>query len=186
VVEAGVDVISHADHFACQVKPCRSGEERSRAVATVPPDHPSIQAVFQEMADRGVILDPTLVNSEVVNDDTYWLRFAAEVTGLAADMGVPIMAGPDIPDNPEDQDFPLLHRELELLVSEAGLSPWEALVAATATASRAIGEEQRRGMIQPGMRADLVVVGADPLVDIRRLRSPTMVIKNGQIVFRTR
>ena len=186
VVQAGALVLSHAGHFACEVQPCRSGEERGRAVATVPPDHPAIRAVLQDMADRGTILDPTLVNAEVANDEAYWLRFAAEVTSLAIEMGVPIMAGPDIPDNPDDQEFPLLNRELELLVSEAGLSPWEALVAATATAARAIGEERRRGMIQPGMRADLVVLEADPLSDIRALRSPAVVIKNGEIVSQAR
>ena len=63
-------------------------------------------------------MDPTLVNSEVANDEAYWLRFAAAVTGLAAEMGVPIMAGPDIPDDPVEQAVPLLHRELELLVTE--------------------------------------------------------------------
>ncbi|HSM04606.1 MAG TPA: amidohydrolase family protein [Longimicrobiales bacterium] len=186
VVRAGVDVVSHAGHLACQVAPCRSGEERSRAVATVSPDHPAIQAVLRDMAERGTILDATLVNSAVVNEEAYWLQFAAGVTGLAARMGVPIMAGPDIPDDPERQSFPLLHRELELLVTEAGLSPWEALVAATSTAARGLGEEKRRGMIRPGMRADLVVLDADPLVDIRALRDPRIVIKGGRIVFGVR
>lgn len=139
---------------------------------------------LRDMADRGTILDPTPVNAAVANDETFWLEFAAAATGLAADMGVPIMAAPDIPDDPDQQQLSLVHRELELLVTAAGLSPWEALVAATATAARGIGEEGRRGMVRPGMRADPAILDSDPLSDVRALRSPTTVIKNGRVVFR--
>lgn len=58
-----------------------------------------------------------------------------------------------------------IHEELELVVS-AGLSPYEALLGATREAARYFGEEGTWGTVQPGMRADLLFLAADPLDDV--------------------
>lgn len=58
------------------------------------------------------------------------------------------------------------HRELQLLV-EAGLSPMDALVAATAHSASVIGQESERGTLTPGKRADFLILDANPLDDIR-------------------
>jgi imidazolonepropionase-like amidohydrolase len=58
------------------------------------------------------------------------------------------------------------HRELQLLV-EAGLTPMEAIVCATRNAAETIGDSDQRGALAPGKRADFVVLGANPLDDIR-------------------
>lgn len=61
------------------------------------------------------------------------------------------------------------HRELELMV-KAGLSPMRALVAATGSAARVLKLDQQLGTLQPGRWADFVVLGANPLTDIRNTR----------------
>ena len=62
-----------------------------------------------------------------------------------------------------------LHRELELLV-DAGLSTLDALLAATALPARYFGLTDR-GAIEPGLRADLILIEADPLADITGTRA---------------
>jgi N-acyl-D-aspartate/D-glutamate deacylase len=71
--------------------------------------------------------------------------------------------------------------ELELLVV-AGLSPAEALVAGTRTAAESVGQGGHIGTITPGARADVVVLDADPRVDINNVRTPVAVLKEGEVV----
>jgi imidazolonepropionase-like amidohydrolase len=76
---------------------------------------------------------------------------------------VPLLAGSDAP-NPGTAHGVSLHRELELLV-KAGLTPTEALAAATSTPARIFGLADR-GRIAEGLRADLLLVNGDPTKDI--------------------
>jgi imidazolonepropionase-like amidohydrolase len=71
------------------------------------------------------------------------------------------------------------HRELELLVA-AGLSPREALRAATRNAAVLLGVDSL-GLIAPGKAADLVILQKDPLADIRNTRSIQAVMSRGQL-----
>ena len=86
--------------------------------------------------------------------------------------GVPILAGtdanagPGIPFSPRHGES--LHDELELLI-EAGLSNVEALRAATVLPAQHFGLHDR-GVIEPGRRADLVLIDGDPIADIRATR----------------
>ena len=98
-----------------------------------------------------------------------------------AKAGVPILAGTDAP-NPGTAHGASIHRELELLVS-AGLSPTQALAAATATPARIFGL-QDRGRIAPGLRADLVLVKGDPTTDITSTRDVQRIWKAGHEVVR--
>ena len=82
-----------------------------------------------------------------------------------ADSGGTIMAGSDTPEWFNVYGF-ALHRELEALVG-AGLSPRQALAAATVNPARFLGAEADWGTIEPGRRADLVLLDANPLEDIR-------------------
>jgi imidazolonepropionase-like amidohydrolase len=104
----------------------------------------------------------------------------AAVAALKA-AGVPVLAGTDAP-NPGTAHGASLHRELELLVS-AGLTPIEALAAATSTPARLFGLLDR-GRIAPGLRADLVLVDGDPGRDIRATRAIAQVWRNGVLVTR--
>lgn len=76
---------------------------------------------------------------------------------------------------------PAVHRELQLLV-EAGLSPLEALVAATRRTAESLGKGEELGTIEPGKRADLVILDADPLVDIKNTQKIHRVIRSGQVI----
>jgi imidazolonepropionase-like amidohydrolase len=72
------------------------------------------------------------------------------------------------------------HREMELLVG-AGLTPNEALLAATRNGALLLGADSL-GRIAPGKVADLVVLGADPLADIRNTRKVERVMLRGQLM----
>ena len=71
-------------------------------------------------------------------------------------------------------------REVELLVAW-GMTPRDALRAATATAAAVLGRGRDLGRIAPGAIADLVAVAGDPLAGIAALRHPVLVIKDGRV-----
>ncbi len=95
--------------------------------------------------------------------------------------GVPILAGTDA-DNPGTAHGASVHRELELLV-KSGLSPSEALAAATSVPASIFGLADR-GRIAPGLRADLVLVDGDPTTDIKTTRKIAGVWKQGHAIDR--
>lgn len=97
--------------------------------------------------------------------------------------GIPIGAGTDTPINYAMPGF-ALHEELEMLV-RAGLAPIEALRAATIRPAEFFGLEAEMGRIEPGMRADLVLLGADPLVEISNTRRIDAVIARGRLLGRS-
>jgi imidazolonepropionase-like amidohydrolase len=101
------------------------------------------------------------------------------LVGLMYRAGVPILAGTDAM-NP--QCFPGfgIHDELALL-ADAGLSPLAALQAATRNAAQFMGQLDRRGTIEVGKIADLVLLDADPLADIHNTRSIRAVVLNGKL-----
>ncbi|WP_249228163.1 amidohydrolase family protein [Kutzneria sp. CA-103260] len=88
--------------------------------------------------------------------------------------GVPLLAGTDtfVPGHS-------LHDELGLLV-RAGLSPLDALRAATSAPARFLGVAERFGAIAPGMAADLLLLDANPLDDIANTRAIRAVIMGGR------
>ena len=104
------------------------------------------------------------------------LQYALDATRQLYAAGVPILAGSDAP-NTGTVHGATIHRELELLV-QAGLPPAAALAAATSLPADAFGLADR-GRIAPGLRADLVLVGGNPLVDITATRQVEAVWKGG-------
>jgi imidazolonepropionase-like amidohydrolase len=99
----------------------------------------------------------------------------ATITALAK-AGVPILAGTDS-GNPGTWYGLSMHRELELLV-KAGLTPTQALAAATSAPAKAY-LLAGRGRIAKGMKADLLLVDGDPTRDITATRNISEVWKNG-------
>ena len=69
-------------------------------------------------------------------------------------------------------------REVELLV-ESGLTPMEAIVAATRRGAELLGAADRIGTIAPGRLADLLILSANPLDDITNLRRIEQVMLEG-------
>jgi imidazolonepropionase-like amidohydrolase len=102
--------------------------------------------------------------------------------GMLHERGVLVAVGTD---TGTPYTFPgySVHRELELLV-RAGLTPMEAIRAGTWNAAVMIGQEDEFGTIEPAKRADLLILGANPLEDIRNTRSLQVVISEGRVVDR--
>ncbi|MFQ5772890.1 MAG: amidohydrolase family protein [Kiloniellaceae bacterium] len=93
--------------------------------------------------------------------------------------GIAIAAGSDA-GNIGTPHGPALHREMELM-AEAGLDPMDILVAATQGGARVMGRTGELGTLEVGKLADLVVLDADPLVDIRNTQRIHRVIKGGEV-----
>jgi imidazolonepropionase-like amidohydrolase len=100
-----------------------------------------------------------------------------ELTGAIYRAGVPLLAGTDAPEPYCPPGF-VLHQELELLV-EAGLPPAAALQAATINNANALKQGRRLGSVEPGKLADLIILDADPMADIRNTRRIVSVIRGG-------
>ena len=106
--------------------------------------------------------------------NAWWEALEATLRALHA-AAIPIVAG-------TDQAIPgySLHRELELYV-EAGFTPLEALQAATIVAARAAGVEKESGSLEVGKRGDVLLLDADPLVDIHNTRAVWRTVAAGAV-----
>jgi imidazolonepropionase-like amidohydrolase len=94
--------------------------------------------------------------------------------------GVGILPGTDAPLRNSPPGFGL-HQELELF-ARAGLTPYEVLRVATLDPARYLGALDSLGTIAPGKVADLVLLSADPLADVRNLRAVEAVVANGRLI----
>jgi imidazolonepropionase-like amidohydrolase len=171
-VEAGIDTIEHGD-FLCED-----------------------ESVIAAMAEKGVILVPTMKlyvavvenldkpgMPDFIRDNCQWIApIHRESIRMAHAAGVTIAMGTDCgpPFNRHSENA----TELQLMVG-AGMSPVEAIVAATANAGRALGMADSLGTLQPGHLADVIVVGGDPTEDVSILADHDrieLVISDGRIV----
>lgn len=102
-----------------------------------------------------------------------------ELTGKLYRAGVPLLVGTDAPEPQVTPGF-TLHQELEMLV-ESGLPPTAALRAATLHNARAVQQQDELGSISAGKFADIVLLSANPLDDIRHTRQIELIIHRGRI-----
>ena len=88
-------------------------------------------------------------------------------------------------DTPIPYVFPgvSLHQELELLVS-AGLTPMQAIMAATKNAAELLGHADQLGTLETGKIADLQILSGNPLENISNVRSVEMVFRDGKMVWK--
>ena len=103
-----------------------------------------------------------------------------ESTKTAIRAGVTILNGTDLPPGDSDNEVNTTVREIEFL-AEAGLSPLEALRAATIYPSALCGVSNKLGSVNEGYLADLVGVASNPLSDVRALEKIGFVMKDGEI-----
>ncbi len=142
-----------------------------------------MQQVFgSETADDGALSPPDSVRAR-------WGRLGPlpddRAIGAAQRAGVRILAGTD--------GGPFLHSspgfslqlELRFLVENGGLTPLEALRAATLNPAKFLGATDSLGTVAPGRLADLVLLDADPLTNIRNISAIHAVVANGRYFDRT-
>jgi hypothetical protein len=102
-----------------------------------------------------------------------------ELTGKLYRAGILLQVGTDAPEPNVTPGFSV-HQELELLV-ESGLPPAAALKAATLHNARALRQENNLGTIAPGKLADIVLLAANPLDDIRHTRRIELIVRGGLV-----
>jgi imidazolonepropionase-like amidohydrolase len=202
-IEDGMDQINHVEYLTAVMVDTKSG--------TIDPDAPNVRKVIKLLLAHHIVVDPTLALMEVVTHpvdhsisafepgilkvapelreglETMGMppekvqRAAARFRALMATVrllhqaGVPIVAG-------TDQAVPgfSLDREIELYV-QAGFTPIEAIQAATLVPARAMGMEKDSGTVEAGKRADVIVVGGNPLENISDIRKVSMVFAGGRM-----
>jgi imidazolonepropionase-like amidohydrolase len=146
---------------------------------------------LQLMAKQGTYFDPT---ADIVNDlaeaggdyDNAGLKRRGEMMrpilkaaiGKALKFGVKIVAGSDTGYGPNS--VARISREAGELVA-AGLTPLQALQAATIVNAEMLRLDKRIGAVEPGLEADILVVDGNPVDNIRTLLDPLLVVSNGRI-----
>jgi imidazolonepropionase-like amidohydrolase len=182
VVDAGVDVVSHACLLGYEVSnpPVLAYHDRTPVDSQkLMRPNDKMDALFADMKRRGTILDATLFVFEGAEAPP-WCPSATsdQIASEAFRAGVEISAGTD--DDPDWKDSnSKLDTEIELLVYKAGMTPAQALRSATLVGARALGLEKTRGSVAPDKVADFVVLERDPLDDIAAVRTVNLVVKHG-------
>jgi len=202
-IEDGMDQINHVEYLTKVMVDPKS--------QTIDPDAPNVKKVIKLLLEHHIVLDDTLALMEVIlhpldhpisSFEPGILKVAPELKeGLETmgapaakaqqsaatframeatvrilhQAGVPIVAG-------TDQAVPgfSLDREIELYVQE-GFTPMEAIQAATLVPARAMGMEKDSGTIEPGKRADVILVDGNPLDNISDIRKVSGVFAAGKM-----
>jgi imidazolonepropionase-like amidohydrolase len=205
-IAAGADQINHLNFVTAVMRPPPQPGQPPPPLDLASAE---ARRVIQRLVERKVVLDPSLARAEQFlhsRDSGYAayepgvllvpleLRGSLESTGISGPgaagaaarfqrslelvallerSGVPIVLGTDL-------TVPgySIYRELELAV-RGGFTPMEAIQAATIVPAQALRLERESGTIEPGKRADLLVLDANPLDDIRNIRTVRLVVKEG-------
>ena len=198
-----------ADIMRKPVPPNSKRVDRIEAAANIDLSSPESQRAIEFLKSHGTVIDPTLVvfESFTVGPDRPLASLEPGVTKVAPELaeqfagggvppeyrdairrqftkyvaivgalhraGIPIVAG-------TDQSVPghSLYREMELYV-EAGFTPTEAIQSATIVPARVMKQDAESGTIEPGKRADLILVEGNPLENIHNIRNVKTVITGG-------
>ncbi|MFN0084383.1 MAG: amidohydrolase family protein [Blastocatellia bacterium] len=199
-IRAGVDGIEHITSFGTALLPPREAEKYRQSIladnnarregrykvwSEIDLDAPRVRPLLDLIARRSVFVSPTLAVFEKRAGDPgaaelhvrafeRMLRF----TGMVRRAGGRVVAGSHS-SVPHAEPGWAYQRELELLVA-SGLTPMQALMAATIENARFFRIIDRLGTIEPGKLADLILIDGDPLKEISAMRRVSRVMLNGQ------
>lgn len=207
-VEAGMDQISHLNFVMSGFFPKEDRNDMQLSIDLNSPDSKNALRIFKE---HSTVIDDTLavlelmirpknmpiqsfepgmatVAPELIEQIDKKGAPAEQAEGIRLVMdtliktigalhraGVPIVAGTDV-----GVPGHTLHRELELYV-KAGMTPMEAIQAATLTPARVMKVEKEVGTIEPGKRADILILAGDPLENISNIRKTQSVVTQGRL-----
>lgn len=202
-VAAGVDVISHNSGLYAEARPDVPSSYTEGVTqwmpkqdfAAVNPSAPLFDDLFASMNHEGTMLEPTvavfrrarsrsapeahkrhLAEAASRIDIAAFGEWACAATRSAHEAGVMIAAGTD---STPRRSIPI-SQEMAAL-TECGLSPLEAIRAATLGSARAIGIEATHGSVEVGKIADLVVLAADPTENIGNVSEVLATVKSGRL-----
>ncbi len=169
VVEAGVDTVEHG--WFITEENCRQMIERGTFLI------PTISNLWS-VARRGSALQ--MPWAQMTIDDE---RGILERLAMAISLGVNIALGTDVGGNESYRHTGENAREIEIYV-QCGMAPMAAIGAATLAAARAVRRDGTIGSLEPGKRADLIVVDGDPLTDISLVRTGVIAVMQDGRVYR--
>jgi hypothetical protein len=204
VVNGGADAVSHSPMFMRELVPeveTPTPEDRvatDRVYRTGTANDLPVRRLLDVMQTRQTTLDATLgivLNAvrDTIDAKTDSARiyrrqhygpvftYSVAMTRAAYQRGIPIVTGTDA----IGRQSPNIHLELQLLVDSVGMSPLDAIRAATLNGARAVGASDSLGTLQRGKLADLVVLEQDPTVDIANTLTVEAVMRGGVLHRRT-
>ena len=172
---AGKMCVAHAASYASYERALHAGVD---VIAHVPLDRPLDDVVVEALKTSGTVVVPTLemmthlANGMAKDNPKINPGMGPQNLSKLHAAGIPICAGTDSNYLPPPMMRPFgetFAEELRLLV-HAGMSPAEALVAATSRPAKVFGFEDR-GAVAEGLRADLLLVEGDPVADISAVKN---------------
>ncbi|MFL6596062.1 MAG: amidohydrolase family protein [Chthoniobacterales bacterium] len=196
VIDAKPDTMSHTGYLAyhaLEKRPKRYQERESFPIDPAPfqnGDNKVMAALFDQMRDRGIILDATNYVFETIErmraqtpdnapPPPYCSsRLAELLCAQAYKHHVAISAGTDS-FAPADDPYSALQSEMEILVHKVGMTPMDAIRSATIISATSAGQQKEMGTLEPGKLANIVFLSADPLQDISAVRNVELTVKRG-------